>query len=146
MNRVRHAEPGDRFRVIRLLKEAQPGAVAASGVEFAFSAPHAEQLFFAHQGRPNACCLLLNECDGLLMARTFDHPFGAGKWASETCWYIRPEARGTGAIRMLRAYETWAREAGCRVIGMVSMANNDVGAIYRRLGFQPVETNYAKVL
>lgn len=142
---VRHAAPEDRYTVIGLLKEAHPASVRAAGVDYPFSAAHAERLFFAHQG-PDACCLILNERDGLLMASAFDHPFGAGKWASETCWYIRPDARGRGALRMLNAYEAWARECGCVAVGMASLADNDVGALYRRRGFESVEMHFVKGL
>lgn len=83
---------------------------------------------------------------GVLMAMPFDHPFGAGKWAKETVWYIAPEARGRAALRMLEAYEAWAREHGCAAIGMASLATNDVSKIYERRGYAPAETHFVKAL
>jgi hypothetical protein len=68
------------------------------------------------------------------MAVAFDHPFGAGRIAKETVWFATPLARGRGAIRMLDAYEDWARTAGCVSARMASLANNDVSKIYERRG------------
>jgi len=138
---IRHATPEDRLAVIGLLKESH----AAAGFTFPFSAPHADALFRQHL----ACGLVLvcgKPARGVLMAATFEHPFGAGRWAKETVWYIAPQARGRAAIRMLDAYEAWARERGCTTIGMASLATNDVSRIYERRGYVPAETHFLKSL
>lgn len=138
---VRHATEADRLAVIRLLKESHN----AAGFTFPFSAPHADALFRAHM----ASGLILvtgSPARGVLMASTFDHPFGAGKWAKETVWYIAPDARGRAALQMLDAYEAWAREQGCAVIGMASLVSNDVSRLYERRGYAPAETHFLKAL
>ncbi len=138
---VRCAAPEDRLAVIRLLKESH----AAAGFTFPFSAPHADLLFRQHM----ECGLVLvcgQPAQGVLMAMTFDHPFGAGKWAKETCWYIAPKARGRSALQMLDAYEAWAQEQGCTMIGMASLASNDVSKIYDRRGYAAAETHFVKAL
>lgn len=141
MSTVRHATPEDRLVVIRLLKDSH----AAAGFTFPFSAPHADLLFRQHLER--GLVLVAGDlAQGVLMAMTFDHPFGAGKWAKETVWYIAPEARGRAALRMLDAYEAWAREQGCVAIGMASLATNDVSRIYERRGYAPAETHFLKAL
>lgn len=138
---VRPAEDIDRLRVVALLRDSH----AAAGFSFPFSAPHAEALFKSHM--LDGLVLVLGcPAAGVLMARTFDHPFGAGLWAKETVWFIRPQARGRGAIRMLDAYEAWARERGCTAIGMASLASNDVSSLYLRRGYQPAETHFTKGL
>ncbi|MDH4990853.1 GNAT family N-acetyltransferase [Aquamicrobium lusatiense] len=140
-NTVRHATPEDRLAIIRLLKESH----GAAGFTFPFSAPHADMLFRRHM----ECGLVLvcgKPAHGVLMAATFDHPFGAGKWAKETVWYIAPSSRGRSALRMLDAYEAWAREQGCTTIGMASLASNDVSKIYERRGYAPAETHFVKAL
>lgn len=138
---VRRAIPEDRLAVIRLLKDSH----AAAGFTFPFSAPHADALFRAHieSGLVLVCGAPVA---GVLMALTFDHPFGAGKWAKETVWYIAPEARGRSAIQMLDGYEAWARVQGCVTIGMASLASNDVSRIYARRGYAPAETHFVKAL
>ena len=139
---VRHAEAADRFRVIRLLREfhaeAQPG--------FPFRGAYAAALFDRHLADPASCCLVLGDGDGLLMATAFDHPFGAGRMAKESIWFIRPAARGRSAMAMLDAYEAWARGQGCVTVGMASLSGHDVSKLYERRGYRPVETHFTKVL
>lgn len=139
----RFAEPADKIAVIGLLKQAH----AAAGFAFPFQAAYAEQVFLSHTGNTASCCIVLGERPvGVLMARMFSHPFGAGWWAKETVWFVEPAHRGRGSLRMLDAYEDWARSVGCSVIGMASLASNDVSALYRRRGFAPVETHFIKEL
>jgi GNAT superfamily N-acetyltransferase len=138
---VRRATEADRLAVVRLLKASH----AAAGFTFPFSAPHADRLFREHMA--SGLVLVLGEpAQGVLMARTFEHPFGAGLWAKETVWFIAPEARGRAALQMLDAYEAWAREQGCTTIGMASLASNDVSRIYERRGYAPAETHFVKTL
>lgn len=120
-------------------------AHSAAGFAFPFSAPHADMLFRQHLA--GGLVLVCGEpVQGALMAVTFEHPFGAGRWAKETVWYIEPDARGRAAIQMLDAYEAWAREQGCTTIGMASLASNDVSRIYERRGYAPAETHFVKAL
>lgn len=138
---VRPANEGDRLAVVRLLKESH----AAACFTFPFQAAYAERLFKQHMA--DGLVLVLGEpAQGVLMARAFEHPFGAGLWAKETVWYIAPTARGRSALRMLDAYEAWAREQGCVTIGMASLATNDVSGLYERRGYAPVETHFLKAL
>lgn len=138
---VRPAVEADRLAVISLLRDSH----SAAGFEFPFSAPHADALFRSHMAA--GLVLVVGERPrGVLMAMAFEHPFGAGKWAKETVWYIAPEARGRCAIAMLRAYEDWARQQGCTSVGMASLASNDVSPLYSRLGYAPQETHFVKSL
>jgi hypothetical protein len=59
---------------------------------------------------------------------------------------VRPAARGRASLKMIDAYEAWAALQGCVAAGMTSLATNDVSALYRRRGFQPVETLFLKPL
>lgn len=138
---VRRATDADRVAVIRLLRDSH----AAAGFAFPFSAPHADALFRAHIER-GLVLVFGKPAVGLLMAATFEHPFGAGRWAKESVWYIAPEARGRSAIQMLDAYEAWAREQGCTTVGMASLASNDVSRLYERRGYAAVETHFVKPL
>lgn len=138
---VRRANHEDRLAVIRLLKESH----AAAGFSFPFSAPHADLLFRQHLER-GLVLVAGSPAQGVLMAGAFEHPFGAGKYAKETVWYIAPSARGRSALQMLDAYEAWAREQGCTTIGMASLATNDVSKLYERRGYAPAETHFVKAL
>ena len=138
---VRIAKTQDKMACLRLLRESHE----AAGFTFPFSAAHASALFDYHHVSPQACVLVIGDKpDGLLMAGWFEHPFGAGRYAKETVWYVVPQARGRGAIKMLDAYEAWAREQNCNAVGMAALATNDVSALYLRLGYQPAETHFIK--
>lgn len=139
----RHATAADKMICIRLLRESH----TAAGFTFPFSAVHASALFDLHYTSPQACILIVGDKpQGLLMAAWFEHPFGAGRYAKETVWYVTEAARGRGAIKMLDAYEAWAREQGCSAVGMASLAGNDVSKIYERRGYAPAETHFIKPL
>lgn len=142
---IRFAEPQDRLRVVSLLRDSH----AAAGFTFPFRAAYAEALFKAHAADDGACCIVSTSDDrpqGVIMARTFLHPFGAGLWAKETVWWIDPSHRGRNGFKMLAAYEDWARSKGCASIGMASLATNDVSSIYRRCGYVAAETHFVKAL
>lgn len=140
---VRPAVAGDRAACIDLLRESHD----AAGFPWEFHPDRASDLFDLHRDHPLACCFVLDVdgvVSGLLMAAVFDHPFGAGRWAKETVWYVTPAARGRGGIRMLDAYESWARRHSCAYIGMASLAENDVSGLYVRRGYAPAETHFVK--
>lgn len=140
---VRFATDADKFTCIRLLRESHE----AAGFTFPFQAAYAAALFDSHMSHAYACILVLEHdahVQGVLMASWFEHPFGAGRYAKETVWYVAPIARGRGAIKMLDAYEAWAKEQGCAAVGMASLVTNDVSRLYERRGFAPVETHFVK--
>lgn len=140
---VRFATREDRDRVVALLRESHE----AAGFTFPFQAAYADRLFQQHLASDKACVLVASDpAQGVLMAFASEHPFGAGRIAKETVWYVTPAARGRGAIRMLDAYETWARSVGCVSAGMASLATNDVSSLYERRGYCAVETHFMKSL
>lgn len=140
---IRHAVTSDKISCLRLLRESHE----AAGFTSPFSAAHASALFDYHYASPQAGLLVLGDKPaGLLMAGWFEHPFGFGRYAKETVWWITPSVRGRWASKMLDAYEAWAREQGCVAAGMASLATNDVSRLYNRRGYAPVETHFLKVL
>lgn len=140
---IRHAVAADKMACIRLLRESHE----AAGFTFPFSAVHASALFDLHLSSPQACILVIGDKpQGLLMASWFEHPFGAGRYAKETVWYVTQDARGRGAIKMLDAYEAWAKEQRCSAIGMASLTSNDVSKLYERRGYAAAETHFIKLL
>ncbi|OOO22692.1 GNAT family N-acetyltransferase [Agrobacterium pusense] len=140
---IRFAKRKDRDRIVALLRESHE----AAGFTFPFQASYADRLFQQHLASDKACVLVAGERpQGVLMACAFEHPFGAGRIAKETVWYVTPSARGRGAIKMLDAYEAWARSVGCVSAGMASLATNDVSSLYERCGYSAVETHFMKPL
>ncbi|SOC38970.1 acetyltransferase (GNAT) family protein [Rhizobium subbaraonis] len=142
---IRLARNADRGRCLMLLKKSHE----AAGFPWPFRGANAYSLFVHHTSSPDACCFVLDVggvAQGILMASAFDHPFGAGRWAKETVWFVAEAHRGRGSMRMLDAYEAWAKEQGCVVIGMASLASNDVSALYERRGFASAETHFLKFI
>lgn len=142
---IRLADINDKMACIGLLKQSH----TAAGFSFPFKAAYASALFDQHLDRPDRCTLLLEHqglVQGLLMATWSEHPFGAGRYANETVWYIAPLARGRSALQMLDAYEKWAKQHNCAAISMASLHTNDVSRIYQRRGYAPAETHFLKPL
>jgi GNAT superfamily N-acetyltransferase len=125
-------------------------AHSAGGLPFPFSAPHAAALFSAQLCSTDRLCLLSAQDDGphgVLMASAQDHPFAAIRYAAEVVWWIDPDHRGGTASEMLAAYEAWAVSRNCTFASMAALeAAPRAGAIYRRRGYQPVETHFLKSL
>ncbi len=152
---VRPAVETDRLQVVRLLKDSREGAgfdaaTGMTGFTFPFVAAYAARLFAAHLSTPDALCLVLDVdgvAQGVLMASAAEHPFGPVRLARETVWWIDPAHRGSAAVRMLDAYEDWARDRDCSFIGMAGMGEDpDVGRLYRRRGYGVAETHFLKAL
>jgi Acetyltransferase (GNAT) family len=152
---IRRAAWTDQDRIVALLKNSRGGAgfdqaEALTGFHFDFVALYAERLFQTHLLMPDHLCLVLDVDDaaqGVLMAVAYEHPFGPVRLARETLWWIEPEYRGLNAVRMLDAFEDWAREQDCAFGGMVGMgAQPQVGALYQRRGYRLAETHFLKAL
>ncbi|WP_149343232.1 GNAT family N-acetyltransferase [Neorhizobium sp. P12A] len=123
---------------------------AASGLPFQFSAPHADALFRSSLTDPDRACLVYDVSGiarGVLAAQAGAHQFAAIKVASEIMWWIDPNNRGSVALKMLAAYEDWARDRGCAFAAMVGLGSDPaVGALYERRGYQPAERHFMKSL
>ncbi len=69
----------------------------------------------------------------------------SGEWtAGEVFWWVEPEARGEG-LQLMKQAEAWARGRGAAAIQMIA-PSTQVGVIYRRYGYAPIETTYSKRL
>lgn len=152
---IRPAVSADMAQVVRLLKDSRVGAGfdrpdGVSGFVFPFDPAYAARLFAHHISAPHAICLV-HDVDGLaqgvLMAVAFEHPFGPVWLAKETVWFIDPTHRGSAAVRMLDAYEAWAKEQRCVFVGMAGMGGDPVVAkLYQRRGYGVAETHFLKAL
>jgi len=67
-------------------------------------------------------------------------------FAVELAWFVRKSARdGRGAIKLVKAYETWAKSKGVTKIGMSDLTKiQSLGKLYERLGYSLSETSYIK--
>lgn len=83
---------------------------------------------------------------GILLAVVAPSLLGPFKQAHEIAWWVSPDHRG-GSIEMLRKYEQWANEKGAKFIEVKSLNKfPESEYIYERLGYEPVETSWIKVV
>jgi GNAT superfamily N-acetyltransferase len=77
-----------------------------------------------------------------------DEPISGQPVAVEIFWFVTASHRGgTLGIRLLLAFEKWAKEQGAAHVCMVKMENSmpeAVDKIYQRLGYRKLETTYIK--
>lgn len=69
--------------------------------------------------------------------------------AQEVFWWVDPvlRARSPAGIKLLRAWEEWARRKGARriYVGNLYRLNNDsMISLYHRIGYKPTELHYVK--
>jgi GNAT superfamily N-acetyltransferase len=66
--------------------------------------------------------------------------------AQEAFWFVTEESRGEG-LKLLDAFEQWAKEKGCRDILVAHLADSmpeRLERIYRMRGYRMTETIYRK--
>lgn len=151
---VRHATMADKIAVLELIKAFYyaKGLDRADGPTRFVVKPeiaYAERWFLHHLNDQDCCCIVYEVEErprGVLMASAFDHPFGQVRAADESMWWVDPAYRGFGSLKMIDAYEDWARSKGCIGAAMTEFCDHPVGAIYKRKGYGPLETKYFKPL
>lgn len=81
--------------------------------------------------------------------------FSGDRMAVEVFFYVIPRFRGgLQALRLLKAYDAWCRSAAINTGALIHLdkdlsasggaAKGSLASVYRRLGFQPIETYYIK--
>ena len=66
--------------------------------------------------------------------------------ATESFWFVDPEHRGIGLF-LLKAFEDWAKEEGCKRILMMALLDSlpeKAIRIYQQAGYKPLEVTYIK--
>jgi GNAT superfamily N-acetyltransferase len=81
---------------------------------------------------------------GMLGMILHSHFISGERMAGEVFWYVEPAYRGEG-IKLMSETEKRARAAGAQHIQMIA-PNDQVAAVYRRMGYQFVEATYQKAL
>lgn len=139
---VRPATIDDRFEIIRLGRQF----LLASGLPIPFSAAYAEATVRRAIEDSERLALVLDRggVKGVLIAAAGIHDFAPIKVASELMWWIDPTCRGGGCV-MLDAYERWASDRGCDLIGLAARDDRPA-ALYARRGYRPVESHFVKLV
>jgi len=87
---------------------------------------------------------------GFLGGMTYQDPNDGELMSMELFWFVRKECRGgLCAARLMKAFEAWSRDRGCRRISMVHLINEASSGLphfYSRMGYRPIETHYVKEL
>lgn len=88
----------------------------------------------------------ISKVGGILLGAVGRSLLGPILQAHEIAWWVDPEHRG-GSIDMLKKYESWAVEQGAKLIEVKSLnIFKDVEKIYERMGYNPIETSWVKVI
>lgn len=83
---------------------------------------------------------------GMIVMVIYTHPFSGDRVASELAWWVDSGSRASGGgVRLLRAAETWARDRDASAIQMIA-PNVQVGNLYGKLGYRPMETAFQRSL
>ena len=81
---------------------------------------------------------------GAIGALTFPHPFNRAHWGcQELFWW----SEGREGMRLLKALTSYCEEH-CHSLTMITLEAikpEEMGRLYRRLGFRPLEHSYIKV-
>ena len=66
----------------------------------------------------------------------------------ELFWWAAPDAPTTTALRLLRATEKRREQVGATIVTFKALTSSpkSIGRLYARMGLQPVDTSYMKVV
>ena len=84
---------------------------------------------------------------GYLGLKIFINPLGNERIANEHYWYVMPENRTLGTIRLIKTAKMWAKLNGCSHIifnaSRLAGKNHDkVCSFYKKIGCKQFETSY----
>jgi GNAT superfamily N-acetyltransferase len=83
---------------------------------------------------------------GMFGVFSLEHPITGQRVASELCWWMEPEARGSRVgLELLRAAEGWAKDHGAVWMEMIAPSAR-VAQFYERLGYERTDVHYLKRL
>lgn len=149
---VRPAEPDDLPALMRMTQDFHAASPCASYVPFC-PASMADTL---HRLAVNdESCLLVGEVGGevlgVIAGVASPHYVNAAHTTTqELFWWVDPAARHTRVgLRLLQAFEDWAKQVGANTLFMASTATltpDKLARFYQRKGYGAVDVNYAKNL
>src|SRR3990172_6668882 len=81
--------------------------------------------------------------DGMFGVAMAPHPVSGERFASELFWWVRPDARGTTGLKLLRTADAWTRDQGAKLL---QLAAPDARAerLYERLGYTRIEVCFQR--
>lgn len=137
---IRLATLNDSTEAVKLLLNFHK----ACDLPFKVSMPWALGLFKACVNDKDKIAIIKD--GGILLGMVGPSLVGPFKQCLEIAWWVEPEKRG-GSLEMLKMYENWAKENGAKLIEVKSMHKfPETGKIYTRLGYEPLENSWIKVV
>lgn len=121
--------------------------VEATGYRDLANEEQIKDLIIHYIEQPSDTHIIILDDFGFIAGQSTNFPFGPGKIASETAWWIDPDSRGENrGAKLMQAFEYWAKNiAGCSFISMTSL-DKDVEKIYKKNGYKLYERAYMKLL
>lgn len=133
---IRQIEAADVGAAVELLAEFR--AEAAPHVTFDAPACARTVRTLASSRLGFARLLDLDGPAGLMLGAVQPLTWAEGLAAREIVWFVRPACRGRWGLRLLDAFEAWARGVGARHVALTD-AGHDLSALCRRRGYVPAE-------
>lgn len=143
--RIREVQPEDFSRLLDMAKAMHAESPELQELTFDESrAAHTIMAVFAtHRADYNGWVMLTEgQIVGALFAYCSDTFYSRDLVAGDLVVYVSPEHRGNRAVvKMIRAYEAWARERGAKIIYLgVSTGTNTERSqrLFERLGYRAI--------
>lgn len=115
-----------------------------SGLKFETSAAWALALFKACVNDDDK--IAISKDGGILLGIVGQSLLGPFKQAHEIVWWVDPQKRGN-SLSMVRIYEDWAKEKGANLIELKSLNKfKEVETIYEKIGYEPIEQSWIKIV
>jgi GNAT superfamily N-acetyltransferase len=89
------------------------------------------------------------ELAGVLGALLYPDLNNSDLVAAEAFWFVKPEHRGAGGMKLLFAYLDWAKQKGakrCTMVHLLDLTPDRLAEAYMKVGFRPMEVHYIKEL
>jgi GNAT superfamily N-acetyltransferase len=83
---------------------------------------------------------------GMIALLMVPHIFSGETFCDEVAWFVKPAHRGRAGVLLLHEAERWAVQNHAKLVKMVAPEGTTVGDLYRRKGYQVIETAFVKVL
>lgn len=148
---VRTAAEADIDEILRLARAMH--AESPRYRNLPFSEARTEEVARRLIAAPEAVVLLAETAEGVvgvLAAFVAEHIFSDVLYAADVAVFVEPIHRGgTAAVRLLHAYEAWAKGLGVResVLGVsTEVTEARTVSMYQRLGYTVFGTNVRKAL
>lgn len=140
------AAESDAPRILMLLRNFH----AAGDFDFPFQAARMDAFVRGAIASPDGAVFLTGDpAAGVLVATRVESPMTPHACAMERLIWVEPSARGCAWSALIDAFEEWGRSTRCQRAMLFSqelLRGAAVGRLFRRRGYQPLETAYSKSL